>query len=181
MRNQLPADGYIFSGTGHTSGFMIKSGRIIARCEMKKLKSKYEPSAKITKMAYGSYNKAYGKMRTEYDWISSDEKEVDIYVNDELCGFPSSVSLFMDMLGGLDIIRRKKNYKTAPKDKPVLLVSGKADPVGGYGKGVTKVYKAMKKAGINAELVLFEGRHELLHEPIRYKVMAKLYDFISRA
>ncbi|MDD4124427.1 MAG: alpha/beta hydrolase, partial [Eubacteriales bacterium] len=107
--------------------------------------------------------------------------EVDVCVNDEDCGFPSSVSLFMDMLTGLDHIRKKRNYKTAPKNKPVLFVSGKACPVGGMGKGTTKVFKAMKKAGIDAEIVLYEGRHELLHEPIRYEVMAKLYDFILGA
>ncbi len=181
MKNQLGADGYIFTATGHTGGFRIKSGRFIGKRELKRLSDKYADSAKITKSAYGSYNKSYGKSRTEFDWISSDEREVDAYIADECCGFPSSVSLFMDMLTGLDYIRRRKNYKSAPKNKPVLSISGKSDPVGNMGRGVTKVWKAMRKAGINAELALYEGRHELLREPVRDKVMAQIYEFILKA
>lgn len=49
---------------------------------------------------------------------------------------------------------------------PVLLLSGKDDPVGDMGKGVQAVYQQLQKNGMKrVEMQLFEGaRHDLLHE-----------------
>lgn len=178
MQNRLDAEGYILSGTGHTPGIVIKGGRFISRRIYKKLDSKYDSSDTVTRLAFGSYSKAFKNPRTGFDWISGDEREVDRYINDRYCGFPLSVSLFLDMLDGLDIIRKRKNYNSSHIGKKVLLISGKSDPVGNMGKGVKKVYKAMNKAGIDTEMKLYEGRHELLHENVRNKVMEDIYGFI---
>lgn len=178
MKNQIDTDGIILSGTGHTGGLIIKSGRFLAKRIYKSLNSKYDSSKIITNLAFGPYIKAFGKPRTPFDWISGDEKEVDEYIHDNLCGFDVSVSLFMDMLNGLDFIRKKSNYKAAPRDKQVLFISGKSDPVGKMGKGVLKVFNAMQKAGINAKIKFYEGRHEVLHEPVKHQVMEDIYQFI---
>lgn len=177
MRNMISADGYIFSGTGQISALLAKGGIFMAKRAQKKHANKYEPDEGINKLAFGSYSKPF-EQRTLYDWITSDPKEVDIYMQDPDCGFAVSPGLFIDMISGMDYIRRGKNYATAPKDAPVLLVSGKSDPVGNMGKAVVKVYKAMKKAGINATLKLYEGRHELFHEPVREEVFAEIESFV---
>ena len=178
MKGLIDADCYVFSGTGHQSGIVVKSGKLVAKAVRKTKKSKYDPDDLIKKLAFGSYNKTFEK-RTECDWISSDREQVDIYMNDEMCNHPISVGLFIDMLDGLDYIRKKKNYSSSPKDKPVLLVSGYSDPVGSMEKGVEKVYSSMKKAGINVKKLMYEGRHELLHEPVCEKVLDDIYSFVS--
>jgi alpha-beta hydrolase superfamily lysophospholipase len=47
----------------------------------------------------------------------------------------------------------------------MLLMSGRMDPVGDYGKGVKKSADFFKKSGFNVSVKLYEdGRHEMLNE-----------------
>ena len=64
------------------------------------------------------------------------------------------------------------NLDRIPKKLPVLMVSGTADPVGDYGKGVQKAYNMMQDAGLeNIVLKMYEGgRHGLLNETNRSDV-----------
>ena len=59
-----------------------------------------------------------------------------------------------------------------PKGLPIALFSGDMDPVGSYGKGVVKVYDAMRAAGIqDVTLKLYRGgRHEIINETNRAEV-----------
>ena len=75
MKNKIDTDGIILSGTGHTGGLTIKSGRFLAKRIYKSLNSKYDSSKIITNLAFGPYIKAFGKPRTPFDWISGDEKD----------------------------------------------------------------------------------------------------------
>lgn len=57
-------------------------------------------------------------------------------------------------------------YNQWPQNLPVMLMSGREDPVGDGGKGVEYVAKQMKKAGIE-DLSMFlmpRARHDVLHE-----------------
>ena len=177
MKNMIKAQGYIFSGTGQIPALLAKGGMFMAKRAVKKHANKYEPDEGINKLAFAGYSKPF-EHRTEFDWISSDPAEVDAYMADPDCGFAVSPSLFLDMIGGMDFIRRDANYVNSPKDAPVLLVSGRSDPVGDMGKAVVKVYNAMKKAGINVTLKLYDGRHELLHEPVREEVLSDILSFV---
>ena len=70
-----------------------------------------------------------------------------------------------------------------PKDLPVLMISGTADPVGDYGAGVRKAYDSLNGVGVkNIRLKLYEGaRHELLNETNRDEVMQDIYDWLKEA
>ena len=65
------------------------------------------------------------------------------------------------------------------KDIPILIISGEDDPVGGYGKGIRKIHKLYKNAGIeDVRLKLFPGdRHELLNEIDKDAVMEEIGRF----
>ena len=64
-----------------------------------------------------------------------------------------------------------------------MLISGDQDPVGGYGKGLMKVHKLYKKAGIeDVRLVLLpDDRHEILNELDRDVVEKTMGAFILEA
>lgn len=68
-----------------------------------------------------------------------------------------------------------------PKTLPILFAAGTDDPVGGYGKGVRKIYEKYKKAGIrDVGLRLYAGdRHELLNERDRQQVSEDLYQWME--
>ena len=60
-----------------------------------------------------------------------------------------------------------------PKDLPIFLIAGDADPVGEYGKSVKKLFSTYKKLGIkDVSLKIYpEARHELFNEPNKEDVM----------
>ncbi len=68
-----------------------------------------------------------------------------------------------------------------PKNLPVLMISGTADPVGGYGSGVKRAYDSLAAAGLkNVKLKMYKGgRHELPNETNRDKVMQDIYDWMK--
>ena len=62
----------------------------------------------------------------------------------------------------------------------MLVVSGEADPVGDYGKGVQKTAESLRLTGLkNVRTKLYEqDRHEILNELDRAMVMQDIYDWI---
>ncbi len=124
------------------------------------------PNEKLDKLIFGSYNSKIENPRTPKDWLTRDEKIVDAYVADPLCGFVASTALLRDMMTGIQYIEGKKNLAAMHKRLPVLFIAGEEDPVGSYGSGVRQAAKEFKKAGmINVAVKLYPGcRHEVLNE-----------------
>ena len=99
-------------------------------------------------------------------WMMRDEANVQKYIDDPLCGFIPSCSLFRDMMTGVKFITNKKNLTAMNKDMPVYFMSGDMDPVGECGKGVQKAYNNFLEAGMkDVSIKLYPGgRHEMLNE-----------------
>lgn len=170
-------NGVIVMGTGCSKGIIGKIGKLISKMHGQKT-----PGTLMNKLSFGSYNKSFEPNRTEYDWLSRDEKEVDKYVKDPLCGFLCTNGFFYDMLSGLEFANNKKNVLTLPKDLPVLLISGQSDPVGDMGKGIEKVYKLYQKANlVDLQMILIpECRHELLNELNKKEIYKILTDWLEQ-
>lgn len=69
-----------------------------------------------------------------------------------------------------------------PTNLPVILLSGKEDPVGQYGKGVKEVHDRLALAG-SKDLVmkLYDGcRHEILNETNKGTVYQDVLDWIVK-
>lgn len=64
---------------------------------------------------------------------------------------------------------------------PILLASGKEDPVGDFGKTVEKIYGQYREAGIkDVTLKLYEGdRHEILNEQDRQQVYEDIWKWME--
>lgn len=164
-------DGAIISGTGQQGAALVAGGKLMSAIEMKKHGARYK-SELLNNMAFGSYNKKLGAVRTACDWLSRDPAIVDAYIADPLCGFVPSAGLLHDMMGGIEFISRQKNVEKMKKDLPVMFMSGDCDPVGEEGKGVIKAYKAFLKAGMtDVTMKLYHGgRHEMLNETNKEEV-----------
>ncbi|HEX7063534.1 MAG TPA: alpha/beta hydrolase [Bacillales bacterium] len=157
--------GIILSGTGADQGMLSFVAIGIAKREIRK-HGKQARSELLTRLSFGNYNKSFEPRRTEFDWLTRDEKEVDRYVEDPYCGAVATAGFYYDMLVGLKLLDKPARLKQMPRDLPVFFVSGDKDPVGNYTKGVLKVVRHFRKAGIRDIDVKFykEGRHELLNE-----------------
>lgn len=173
--------GLVLSGTGGDPGVIGKAGLFIAKIEAK-LRGKNARSEIMTQLSFGAFNKAFKPNRTEFDWLSRDNAEVDKYINDPWCGGVFTAGFFCDMLGGLDFINRKENIMKIPKTLPVYLFSGARDPVGANTKGVTQVYHALRSAGISNVTLKFyaDGRHEMLNETNRAEVFSDVIAWLNK-
>ena len=124
------------------------------------------PSEKLDAMIFGGYNKKVEHQRTKCDWLSRDDKIVDAYIADPLCGFTASCGLLRDMMTGILYIEQPENLAKMNKKLPVWFIAGGDDPVGDYGKGVKKAAEAFKKAGMEqVDMKLYPlCRHEIHNE-----------------
>ena len=176
--------GVILSATGGDPGLLGIISRIvggfITKSEAKK-KGKKFPS-KLNQMSFGNFNNAFKPNRTDFDWLSRDEKEVDKYIADPYCGFICSTGHFIDLLKGIELINSTENINKIPKDLPIYFFAGDLDPVGNNSKTVTKVFNAYKKAGIkDLELKFYKNaRHETLNEINRKEVFADVISWLDK-
>ena len=88
--------GAVFSGSSGKPPAIATLGRLVARAERLDF-GKRGKSQLIGQMWFGAYNKPFQPARTEFDWLTRDEKEVDAYVADPYCGFPVSTQLAIDV------------------------------------------------------------------------------------
>ena len=155
----------IISGTGNQGAALVNGGLFMGNL-VTGLKGAHHYSKFLNNLEFGSYNKIYDNPKTEYDWLSRDEANVQKYIDDPLCGFIPSCSLFRDMMTGVKFITNKKNLTAMNKDMPVYFMSGDMDPVGECGKGVQKAYNNFLEAGMkDVSIKLYPGgRHEMLNE-----------------
>lgn len=168
-------DGLILSGTGFFPTITNISGRALASILPAKKKSSL-----MNTLAFGTYNKKIVNKKTNFDWLTRDEEAVTKYIDDPQTGYIPTARFFYDLMDGLDKIHKKNLNKNIRKDLPILLISGEADPVGNYSKGVWKVAKNYHQIGLdNVKTVLFEGaRHELLHEINKEEVYSTIYNWV---
>lgn len=172
--------GVILSATAGDPGLLGKIGQVVAKTEAS-LRGKKAKSPMLDKLSFGSFNKAFTPNRTAYDWLSRDDGEVDKYANDPMCGTVFTTGFFRDLLGGLQKINNKTNISNVPKNLPVYLFAGANDPVGERTKGVKKVFKAFKKAGIRDLSIKFyeDGRHEMHNEINRDEVFEDVINWFD--
>lgn len=134
----------------------------------------------VENIAFGTYNKRF-KGPTKYEWLTNDRAIIDKYIKDKYCTFRFTVSAMHDLITLCIKSNSKDWFKGLDKKLPVLLISGKNDPVGDYGKGVQKVYDRLCAAGQHEALIkLYEDcRHEILNDTCKIEVFEDIECFIG--
>ena len=173
-------DGVILSGTGHQSPALVLGGNATASV-MAKLNGAMGDGTKLDSLAFGSYLSKIENPRTKFDWLSRDAEQVDKYIADPFCGFVGKIGLYRDMMQGIKFITDKKNIAQMNKEKPVYFMSGDGDPVGDYGKGVERAYKAFCDAGLHDVFMRLYpgGRHEMLNETNKEQVYQDILSWLN--
>jgi len=92
--------GLILSASSWPSRLQLVPAKLLARIEALRI-GRRGKSELLHKLGFGDFNKPFEPARTDLDWLSRDEAEVDKYVSDPLCGGPYSCGLWLDLLGGL--------------------------------------------------------------------------------
>lgn len=172
--------GVILCGTGGDPGIVGKIGKLLASREVKK-RGRRTQSPMLNNLIFGNYNKPFRPGRTDFDWLSRSEPEVDKYIEDPLCGEVFTTGFYYDLLDGLAVINKPDNIRFTPSDLPIFLISGSEDPVGNHTKGVLQAYRAYQRAGIkDITNKFYEGaRHELLNETNKEEVYEDVIGWIE--
>lgn len=156
--------GAIIMGTGWIPSAAALLGKTIATNTCKS-KGSHTVNPLLIKLTIEPYNKPFAPARTNCDWLSRDEKQVDLYVNDKLCGFDFTAGAYKDFFTILEKIAKNRQLIGMRKSLPILITSGSVDPVGGK-KACEKLNAQYKRCGIDdVTLKLWENdRHEILNE-----------------
>ncbi len=172
--------GVIVMGTGSQPKPVLAAGKLICKM-MAKVKGWDHRSKLVDGMAFSSNNKKFEPARTKCDWLTKDTAIVDAYLANPWCTFLFTSNGFYQMFSAIEFVQKKKNINRIPKDLPILLVSGADDPVGNFGNGVKKVYKAFDQARVqDLTMTLYEGcRHEILNEVDKEAIFESLKDWIE--
>ncbi|MDE2578292.1 MAG: alpha/beta hydrolase [Hyphomicrobiales bacterium] len=183
MAQQLMVDhgdayaGVALSGSNGPPPLIAKAGRAIARIERYRLGGRGR-SPLLKELMFGDFNRKFAPNRTDFDWLSRDEAEVDKYIADPLCGFDFTTQLAIDLLDALGPLLSPERLARAPRALPLYLFSGAEDPVGANFDGLVG---ALRKAGMTHVAVRrYPGaRHEMLNETNRAEAIADLVAWLD--
>lgn len=157
--------GIILSGTMQQPKILLRIALMLVK-GMLLTRDDHFRSKLMIKIGYGSYGKYFKSRRTDFDWLSRDESQVDKYLADPKCGFASTLSFYNDFFKGNLNIQNHNRLRKIPKDLPVFIFGGDEDPVGRQGKDIQLVADQYKELGIKDVTVKTYkgGRHEMLNE-----------------
>lgn len=128
----------------------------------------------------GGPNSVYANPRTDYDWLSRDEAEVDRYIADPFCGIqftPESAASFAAL--------RERELTPAALARvkaglPVYVFVGDEDPINARLARLTPLVDAYRAAGLAVTLKVYPGgRHEMLNETNRAEVVGDLVTWLE--
>lgn len=169
--------GVVLCGTGRNPNLILNLGAFIASI-IRVFRGRKHRSKLINAMAFGAFNKKFAPNRTEFDWLNTNNDEVDKYINDEWCGGIFTLAYYHDFFKGC--IKVTKDLNSIRKDLPILLIAGDKDPVGNMGKGVIAVFNDLVKLKKDVQIKLIEGaRHEILLEDKKEEVMQTILNFLK--
>jgi len=151
--------------SGIETGLLPKASRIILAVEGF-FRNQNLPSLIAWKLSFEAWNSKFKPNRTKFDWLSQDENEVNLYVDDPYCGFEVSISMWRDVLDGVFYAGNKKNLQKLPKELPVHIIGGAEDPCTLNGSDMEKLAIKFKYIGLSDVTcnILKGTRHESLNE-----------------
>ncbi len=173
--------GAAMTGSALNVGLLPALGRYIARVERLRVGPR-RPSALLTRLSFGTFARAIRDRRTQFDWLSRDQAEVDAYIADPLCGFDATTQLWIDLLDAFPRLDDPANVARIRADLPLWIASGSEDPVHEGGRAfraLVGLYEARGFEDLTSKL--YPGaRHELFNEVNRDEVTADLVAWLDR-
>lgn len=138
-------------------------------------------SSLLNNAALGPFVKAVPNAKTSLDWLSYNEKNVQNYIKDPLCGEEFTIGSFNALFHLTSSLGALGAYKNVNKELPFLLISGEDDPCTGGQKGRESSLKILLDAGFaNIKVsVLEKNRHEILNEDSKDKTIKEIINFLK--
>jgi alpha-beta hydrolase superfamily lysophospholipase len=128
------------------------------------------------------FNAPFAPARTDFDWLSRDEAQVDAYVADPRTGFGLDNDGVRAMFAAARPLADQQRLAEIRSDLPVYLGVGEQDPVNGQLVLVNAMVERYRAAGLtDITLHTYPGaRHEVFNETNRAEVVADLLAWLDR-
>ena len=126
-------------------------------------------------------NAAFAPARTDYDWISRDEEQVDRYIADPYCGFALDPAGNQAMFLAARQMADPERLDNIRKTLPVYIAVGEHDPAHGQLALVNALVERLQSTGLHdVTLKTYPAaRHEVFNETNRDEVYADLIAWMN--
>ena len=174
-------DKVIICGSNGGQGFLMKAGYMMAKMKVKEKNWDLECPT-LQNLGLGGYSKAIKDRKTDLDWLSYNEENVQKYIADPYCGHYNTGGFWREFLKEMAHLWDKKNMKKVSPEEKILIIAGEEDPVGQNGKGprwLDKKYRALGVKDVTLKLYP-HARHEIHNEDIWETVYQDILDFILK-
>jgi len=180
MRYPKEIVGLVCWNAGVETGGLAAISRIILGAEGA-IRGRNSPSGLADKLTFQTWNKVFAPNRTDYDWLSRDQTEVDKYVADPLCGFKVSTGLWLDLISGVYFGAQDAHLANIAQDLPVHLQGGAQDPCSNKGRDMVHLSERMVRAGIKDVTlnIIPDTRHESLNDVNRDQTTTAFIQWLS--
>ncbi len=127
------------------------------------------------------FNAPFQPARTDFDWLSRDEAEVDKYVSDPRCGFGIDTAAAKELFVAARQLADPDRVAGMRSDLPIYIAVGELDPVGGQLALVHPLVDRYTSAGLtDVTLKIYpEARHEIFNETNRDEVIDDLLTWLD--
>jgi alpha-beta hydrolase superfamily lysophospholipase len=120
--------------------------------------------------------------KTDFDWLSYNQNNVDLYVQDPLCGYAYNKRFYQSFFKLIDKVNKISSMKNL-KTMPLLFIAGIDDPINQNMKGINKLVKLYQR--INPTLAIEvqaidKARHEILHENNKKETYDIIKTFLTK-
>ena len=149
---------------------------------LKAMKGERHVSKLMFDMSLGGFNKTIQNPRTECDWLSVNEANVDEYLACPLCGFGFTLNGYQNLMLVMEACFLETGWGMQNPELPIFFIAGSADPcIGGKDGWLDSQIFLRKKGYTSVDGKLYEGyRHEILKEEIAGDVFADVLAFIEK-
>lgn len=164
--------------SGIETNILAVVGKIILSVE-RKFRHPRSKSYFAWRLTFESWGNKIKNKRTDFDWLSNDDVQVDKYVKDKLCGFDISLQSWLDVADA--VFYSSQNLSMIPSNFPIFLLGGDQDPCTNYGKDMRKLGARLKRNGhtnFNCETIK-DARHETLNEVNRERYVQMFIDWLK--
>jgi alpha-beta hydrolase superfamily lysophospholipase len=139
------------------------------------------PSRLLPKLTFDTWAQKIPDRRTDFDWLSHIDKEVDAYIADPDCGWNASVSMWQDIF---DLVFKGGDVRGAngkAKALPIQLLGGGQDPATDNSAATQHQFKRLKSNGFTAvkKIVFPSARHETLNDTDQNAATEAFIDFLQ--
>ncbi|MGI8678903.1 MAG: alpha/beta fold hydrolase [Jatrophihabitans sp.] len=141
-----------------------------------------EPSLDLNQpLDLAMFNTPFAPARTDYDWLSRDDAQVDLYVADSQCGFGLDGAAGKQMFVGARALADPARVAAMRADLPVYIAVGDQDPVNAQLSLLSPLVERYTAALTDVTVHVYAGaRHEVFNEINRHEVFADLLTWLNR-